>query len=91
MLDRHGQPLRGLSADDFMVSVAGQPRRVVSAEFVDWTPAAPPGPVDPDAVRVSTNEGARGGRLFVFIVDQNTLEPGRRDSWPPRHRASFAV
>ena len=25
---------------------------------------------------VSTNEGARGGRTFVFVVDQNTLEPG---------------
>ena len=76
VLDRQGQPLRGLAAKDFTVSVAGQPRRVVSAEFVDWTPAAPPGPVDPDGMPVSTNEGARSGRLFVFVVDQNTLEVG---------------
>jgi VWFA-related protein len=75
VLDRQGRPLRGLAADDFVVSVAGQPRRVVSAEFVDWT-ASPQGPPDPNAVPLSTNEGARGGRSFVFVVDQNTLEPG---------------
>jgi VWFA-related protein len=76
VLDRQGRPLRGLRADDFVVSVAGQPRRVVSAEFVDWTAAAPPGPVDPDAARISSNEAARSGRVFVFVVDQNSLEPG---------------
>jgi VWFA-related protein len=76
VLDRLGQPVRGLRADDFVVSVAGQARRVISAEFVEWTAAASPGPVDPDGVRVSTNEGAHGGRLFVFVVDQNSLDPG---------------
>ena len=30
----------------------------------------------PGVVPVSTNEGGGVGRLFVFIVDQNTLEPG---------------
>jgi VWFA-related protein len=75
VLDRQGRPLRGLQADDFVVSVAGQPRRVVSAEFVDWTPG-PHSPSDAGAVPVSTNEGARGGRTFVFVVDQNTIEPG---------------
>ena len=29
----------------------------------------------PGVVPVSTNEGGGIGRLFVFIVDQNTLEP----------------
>ena len=57
------------------MSVAGRPRRVVSAEFVEWTPG-PQRSSDADAVPVSTNEGARGGRTFVFVVDQNTLEPG---------------
>ena len=50
---------------------------MVSAEFIDrpaaaaTTVAAPPEPV-----ALSTNEGAGSGRLFVFIVDQNTLDPG---------------
>ena len=75
VLDHQGRPIRGLQADDFVVSVAGRPRRVVSADFVEWTPG-PQRSSDADAVPVSTNEGARGGRTFVFVVDQNTLEPG---------------
>ena len=75
VLDRGGRPLRGLGVDDFKVTVAGQPRRVVSADYVDWT-AGPARPSQPGAVAVSTNEGARGGRAFVFLVDRNTLEPG---------------
>jgi VWFA-related protein len=75
VLARDGQPLRGLRAEDFSVSVAGDPRRVVSAEYVDW-PSAPRAAQASDAPWVSTNEGAQGGRIFVFVVDQNTLEPG---------------
>jgi VWFA-related protein len=76
VIDRQGRPLRGLGPADFVVTVAGQPRRVVSAEFVDGA-AAQSGDVSrPDVVPVSTNEGGGGGRLFVFIVDQSRLEPG---------------
>ena len=35
VVDRQGQPVRGLTTSDFTVMVAGQPRRVVNAEFVD--------------------------------------------------------
>ncbi len=77
VVDRQGLPLRGLGPDDFTVTVGRQARRVVSAEFVDVTPAARPDPAPRvDAVRVSTNEGGGIGRLFVFIVDQSTLDPG---------------
>ncbi len=33
VIDRQGLPLRGLEPSDFTVTVAGQPRRVVSAEY----------------------------------------------------------
>ena len=76
VVDKRGQPLRDLEAADFTVTVGGQPRRVVSAEFVDMSAArrdvAPPA----DVVPISTNEGGGVGRLFAFVVDQNTLEPG---------------
>ena len=42
VVDRQGLPLRGLGPDDFTVTVGRQARRVVSAEFVDVTPAARP-------------------------------------------------
>jgi len=74
VLDRRGEPVRGLRTEDFRVTVGSELRRVVSAEFVDWSKGGVKR--DPDALPVSSNEGALGGRLFVFVVDQNTLEPG---------------
>src|SRR5687767_10852424 len=76
VVDRQGQPLRGLGPGDFTVSVGGRPRRVVSAEFVDVAGAQAHLKASSDSVPVSTNEGGGIGRLFVFIVDQSTLDPG---------------
>jgi VWFA-related protein len=79
VVDRQGQPVRGLGGTDFLVTVAGKPRRIVSVEYVDTSTAPPalrvkaPHP-DPDAI--STNEGSGIGRLIVFLVDQSSLEPG---------------
>ena len=67
--------MRGLATGDFTVTVAGQPRRVVSAEYVD-TAAARVNTVSGEPASISTNDGAGLGRLFVFVVDQGTLEPG---------------
>lgn len=76
VVDKQGRPLRGLVPADFVVTVGGQPRRVVSAEFVDGAAAQSDVGSRRDVLPVSTNEGGVGGRLFVFIVDQNTLETG---------------
>ena len=70
--------MRGLAAGDFTVTVAGQPRRVVSAEFVDSLAETSRSNLRRSSLEsmISTNEGAGIGRLFVFVVDQGTLEPG---------------
>jgi VWFA-related protein len=75
VLARDGQPVRDLRPEDFTVTVDGDPRRVVSADYVNW-PSPPRAAGASDVPWVSTNEGAHGGRIFVFVVDQNTLEPG---------------
>ncbi|HSC26945.1 MAG TPA: VWA domain-containing protein [Vicinamibacterales bacterium] len=75
VVDRQGNPVRGLGPEDFVVTVGDQTRRVVSAEFVDAAAAHARSAVPPDGA-VSTNEAAAGGRLFVFVVDQSTIEPG---------------
>jgi VWFA-related protein len=87
VLDKQGLPLRGLTASDFTVTVGGQPRRVVTAEYVDASAAPADQPKPPEDTLVSTNEGGGGGggRLFAFVVDQNTLEPGNA-----RHVATAA-
>src|SRR5688572_21783731 len=60
VIDRQGLPLRGLEPSDFTVTVAGQPRRVVSAEYVDVTAAQAAMAVRREGA-VSTNEGAAVG------------------------------
>jgi VWFA-related protein len=75
VVDRQGQPIRDLGPDDFVVNVAGQTRRVVTAEFIDAAAQAARTHAT-DLEPISTNEGGGVGRLFAFVVDQHTLEPG---------------
>ena len=65
VVDKQGRPMRGLTAADFMVTVAGQQRRVVTAEFVERAAPSPSTTVAASAnpAQVSTNEGAGAGRL----------------------------
>ena len=71
VVDRQGRPVRGLAPSDFTVTVEGQARRVVSAEFVDVAAAKAQSAA---MATISTNEGAGIGRQIVFVVDQATLE-----------------
>jgi VWFA-related protein len=75
VVDKQGQPQRGLTPADFTVTVAGQARRIVSAEFIDRTAQAAAKP-RVEGATISSNDGFGAGRLFAFIVDQNTLELG---------------
>jgi VWFA-related protein len=76
IVDRQGLPVRGLAPEDITVTVGGQPRRVVSVEFVDVAGAQAKGAQKAQVIPVSSNQGTGVGRLFVFVVDQSTLEPG---------------
>jgi VWFA-related protein len=75
VVDRQGRPVVDLAAGDFVVTVGGKPRRVATVEFIDAAAARLEADRPTDRVPVSTNEGAGLGRQFVFVVDQNTLEP----------------
>ena len=75
-MDGSGRPARDLAPADFRVEVAGQPRRVVSAEFV------PVGqePDEPSAASdqgFTTNETARPGRLVLLVVDTANIAIGK--------------
>lgn len=75
VVDDQGRPVRGLTPDDFTVSIGGQARRVVSAEWVLLTSdaVAPSVPI-PDGY--SSNEQDTGGRLIVLAIDQPNIRPG---------------
>jgi VWFA-related protein len=76
VVNRQGQPVRGLGTGDFTVTVAGEPRRVVSAEFVEHASIQPLLTAGTEVVPISSNEGPALGRLIMFVVDQSTLESG---------------
>src|SRR5687767_4914973 len=74
VVDAKGTPVRDLRAPEFTVTVDGQPRRVVSAEFVSdsTAPSQKPAPVrDP---YVSNNTDRRPGRLVMLAIDRNNID-----------------
>jgi hypothetical protein len=85
VLDDRGDPVRGLTASDFIVKVGGKVARVESAVWVgggaseeiarpaDAEPERPAGADDATDVQTSPTER---GRLIVFLF-QKSLEPGR--------------
>lgn len=75
VVDGQGRPVKGLGADDFVVTMDGRPRTVLSAEFVDLSGEGTREP-PPQSPFFSTNVGARAGRLVLFVVDENSLAPG---------------
>lgn len=74
VVDGDGRPVKDLSPADFTVRVGGDPRTVVSAQFVDSaqieTATREPAPL------YSTNEGAGGGRLIALAVDEGNIRAG---------------
>jgi VWFA-related protein len=80
VVDAQGQPVRDLTAEEFVVKVDGRTRRVVSAEFVELRvrPSTGEPPVAPaeagTAAAPSRGEPARAeGRRFVIVVDRGQL------------------
>jgi VWFA-related protein len=86
VVDRDGQPVSGLTAEQFEVSVDGRPRRVASVTFLDYASAkAEEQPVDAQPVAIdrtfSSNEveetpSASPGRVLVLAIDQLSFPPG---------------
>jgi len=75
VLDERGRPILGLKPEDFTVRVDGEPRRVVSTDWVPLT--APEGPKPPPPPEgYTTNDGGSGGRLILFVVDQPNIRFG---------------
>src|SRR5688572_2921291 len=74
VVDAKGMPVRDLRAPEFTVTVDGQPRRVISAEFISESSALsgqPPAPRDP---YVSNNTDRRPGRLIMLVIDRNNID-----------------
>ena len=84
IVDKNGNPITGVRPDQFDVTVDGKPRRVVSAEFVEFASrdrpdAAKPAAEQPAAPLFSSNQqsapGAPRGRLIFLAIDQASFKP----------------
>ena len=75
VLDERGDPLPGLTAEDFGVRIDGKPARVETATWVGGPDAHSARPTDPASAPPGASPG-RSGRLLVFLF-QKDLEPSR--------------
>src|SRR4051812_8178175 len=74
VVDNRGNPVTDLRSPEFSVTVDGQPRRVVSAEYiadVHPTTSRTAPKLDP---YISNNTDRRPGRLIMLVIDRNNTE-----------------
>jgi VWFA-related protein len=84
IVDRNGNPITGVRPDQFEVTIDGKPRRVVSAEFIEFTSRdkpsqVPSGPAPVAQPPFSSNEqplpDVPQGRLIFLAIDQASFKP----------------
>ena len=76
VVNGQGVPVKDLRAPEFTVSVDGQPRSVVTAEFIDLraeTPEGRPASADAGEGFYSSNTAATRGRLIVLMIDRENM------------------
>jgi VWFA-related protein len=71
VLDAHGQPIVDLRPADFSVTLDGEPRSVVAADYVFRGPGA-----SAAAAQSATHARAEAGRRFIVVIDEGSLLGG---------------
>ena len=71
-----GEPVADLTPEDFVLTIDGAPRRVVSAQFIKQDPPGPPPTLAGRKLPFSTNESAVGGRLVLIVFDLEGIGVG---------------
>jgi VWFA-related protein len=75
VISSNGEPVSGLTENDFKLTVNGQPRAVHTVQFVSSRAIAPAAET-PRLANVSSNDAPSTGRLLLFVVDENYLRIG---------------
>jgi VWFA-related protein len=76
VVDDHGAPITTLTPDDFAVRIDGNPRKVITAEWVSLVKAPSDAPAVTMPEGFSTNESSTAGRLIVIAVDEPNIRFG---------------
>jgi VWFA-related protein len=74
VIDRDGRPVDGLTAASFTLAVDGKPRRIATAEFVQFAASSAS---SAPSTYFSSNENASSGRLIALVIDQGNISAGR--------------
>jgi len=74
VVDSRGMPVRDLRAPEFNVTIDGQPRRVISSEYIAASSAPSNEPAPPRDPYVSNNTDRRPGRLIMLVIDRNNID-----------------
>lgn len=75
VVSNDGEPVTGLTATDFKLTVNGEPRPVHTVQFISSRGMKAPVEVERLA-DVTSNEGESTGRLLLFVIDENYLRVG---------------
>jgi VWFA-related protein len=82
VLDRQGRPVRGLTAQDFLLSEDGKPQAVVSFEAMEVGAGDEPAAASASTGPVATNvrPGRSAASTYVLLVDDMSLAPSRQET-----------
>ena len=74
VVDRQGRPVVDLEAEDFEVQIAGNKRKVASAELISYAAAgSTPAAASAEVAVTTTADAPRPRRMFVLAVDEHSL------------------
>lgn len=77
VVDRQGQPVSGLSRNDFVLLEDDVPQRIERFEGVVLPPRPAARPVRPDPITTNTRTEVRAGRVFAIVFDDLHLSPAQ--------------
>ena len=77
VIDHDGRPIGDLGATDFVLTVDGKPRKLVSAQFISQATEAAATTPGPLAAQDYTTNASPAGRLIAIAVDRGSIAPIR--------------
>lgn len=75
VVDKKGNPIPGLTAESFQVTIDGRKRPVASAEFLDASTGLPFAADGAPAISPQPAARMRPGNIYILAVDQGSFRP----------------
>lgn len=76
VVNDRGEPVADLLPEDFVLTIDGSPRKIVSAQFIKQEPPGPAPTLAGRRLPFTTNESAVGGRLVLIVFDLEGIGVG---------------